>query len=60
MIAVIAGPLAVSASAGQPRATLTQYTCRTTPAKRVRITVNQQKLGLGWTEVDAVQLIGQA
>ncbi|MDP1877599.1 MAG: hypothetical protein Q8M17_08595 [Actinomycetota bacterium] len=31
----------------------------TTPINRVRITVNQQKLRLGWTEIDAVQLVGQ-
>lgn len=31
----------------------------TAPVDNVRITVNQGKLKLGWTEIDAVQLIGK-
>ncbi len=30
----------------------------TNPVNKVRITVNQSRLDLGWTEIDAVQLIG--
>jgi hypothetical protein len=29
------------------------------PTDRVRITVDQSQLGLGWNEIDAVELIGR-
>ena len=32
----------------------------TNPVNRVRITVNQSRLDLGWTEIDAVQLVGNS
>ena len=31
----------------------------TAPVRKVRITVNQSTLQLGWTEIDAVQLVGR-